>query len=316
MSVSASIDKRIAREAAQWLMRLGTDDVCAADIEACERWRAADSEHERAWQRAQQMCARLGLVPSRIGMATLARPGPARRDVLKALGVLIAAAPAGWFAVQVTPWREWTADARTATGERRPIALPDGSALHLNTASAVDLRFDAQQRLLILRGGEILIDTASDPRPFRVRTAHGLLRALGTRFTVREEGGYSRVAVFEGAVEIRPRTGADVQVLHMGEQSRFSSDATAPVTAIDTGAADWSRGLLYADRLPLKDFLAELSRHRPGLLRCDPAVARLPVSGIYQLDDTDAVLRALPELLPVQVRRRTDYWVVVEPVEG
>ncbi len=317
---AASIDRKIAREAAEWLMRLGADDVCAADVEACARWRAVNDEHERAWQRAQQIGARLGSIPSRIGMATLARPDLSRREATKLLGLLIAAAPAAWLVADKTPWQEWTADLRTATGERRQVALPDGSALHLNTASSVDLRFDNQQRLLILRGGEILIETAADSRqpahPFRVSTSHGLLRALGTRFSVRDLGDRTFVAVFEGAVEIRPNAGSEPLVLQAGEQTSFNAQGVEAAETVDTHASDWSRGLLHADHMPLKDFLTELSRHRRGLLRCDPAVALLPVSGIYQLGDTEAVLRALPELLPVRVSSRTALWVVVEPAEG
>ena len=54
----------------------------------------------------------------------------------------------------------------------------------------------------------------------------------------------------------------------------------------------------------LDAFAAELGRYRPGLLRCDPAVAPLRVSGAFQLHDTDAVLAALPATLPVSVRYR------------
>lgn len=318
--ISASINRKIAREAAEWLMRLGADDVNAADVEACERWRAADCEHERAWQRAQQIGARLGSIPSRIGMATLARPDLSRRETTKLLGLLIAAAPAVWMAAEVAPWREWRADMRTTTGERRQVALPDGSVLHLNTASSVDLQFDDQQRLLILRAGEILIETAADSRqptrPFRVSTSHGILRAVGTRFSVRELGDRTFVAVFDGAVEIRPNASNEPLVLQAGEQTSFDARGVEAAEAVDIPASDWSRGLLHADHMPLKDFLAELSRHRRGLLRCDPAVAQLPVSGIYQLGDTEAVLRALPELLPVRVSSRTALWVVVEPADG
>ena len=40
-----------------------------------------------------------------------------------------------------------------------------------------------------------------------------------------------------------------------------------------------------ADRMPLAEVLAELARYRRGLLRCDPQLARLAVSGAYPLLD-------------------------------
>jgi transmembrane sensor len=64
--------------------------------------------------------------------------------------------------------------------------------------------------------------------------------------------------------------------------------------------------------MPLPDFLAELGRHRPGVLRCAPDAADLRVSGTYPLANTDRVLAALTLSLPVQVRSRTRWWVVME----
>lgn len=308
------VDRKIADRAALWLARLGADDVSAQDIRDCADWRAQDAEHERAWQRAVRVGARLGLIPAHIGKPVLLRSDASRRAALKALMLLIVAPPIGWLALEATPWRTWNAELRTATGERRELVLADGTHLHLNTASAVDLRFDTAQRLLILRDGEILVDTASDPaRPFRVQTEHGTLHALGTRFTVRREPAHTRLAVFEGRVEIRPGDAADIQVLEPGEQTVFSATGIASRAEADDASLGWTRGVLHARRMPLVDFLAELSRYREGVLRCDPAVARLPVSGLFSLDDTDIVLRNLAEALPIRIRRRSAWWTVVEP---
>ncbi|NQD80860.1 iron dicitrate transport regulator FecR, partial [Pseudomonas sp. CrR14] len=57
----------------------------------------------------------------------------------------------------------------------------------------------------------------------------------------------------------------------------------------------------------------ELARHRPGVLRCDPAVAKLPLTGVFPLADTDRVLAALQQSLPVEMQRVTRYWVTVRP---
>lgn len=70
---------------------------------------------------------------------------------------------------------------------------------------------------------------------------------------------------------------------------------------------------LYADNQRLGDFLQELGRYRPGVLRCDPAVADLRISGGFQVDDTDAALLAVARSLPVRVVTRTRYWVSVVP---
>ncbi|WP_244171154.1 FecR domain-containing protein [Xanthomonas populi] len=79
----------------------------------------------------------------------------------------------------------------------------------LNTRSAIDVGFDAQQRLLQLPAGDIMVTTGHalgaghDARPFVVRTAQGDLGALGTRFCVRQDEGDTQVSVLESAVEVR-----------------------------------------------------------------------------------------------------------------
>jgi transmembrane sensor len=61
----------------------------------------------------------------------------------------------------------------------------------------------------------------------------------------------------------------------------------------------------------LSEFTAELSRYRPGLLRCAPEVADLKVSGTYQLADTEQILQLLARSLPLRIDYRTRYWVSI-----
>lgn len=71
--------------------------------------------------------------------------------------------------------------------------------------------------------------------------------------------------------------------------------------------------MLLARDMRLGDVIAELSRYRPGVLRCDPAVAELRVTGAISLKDTDAALRLLSNNLPVHIELRTPYLVTVAP---
>ena len=107
--------------------------------------------------------------------------------------------------------------------------------------------------------------------------------------------------------------GAARQVLRAGQQSRFDADAIEAPVAAGRHADAWTRGRLFARDLPLDSLVAELGRYRRGLLRCDPAVARLRISGVFQLNRIDAVLAALPRTLPVSVVYRTRYWVTIVP---
>ena len=51
-----------------------------------------------------------------------------------------------------------------------------------------------------------------------------------------------------------------------------------------------------------------LARYRHGWLQCDPVVAQLRVSGVFQLDRIDHALDGLSQSLAVRVERRTRFW--------
>jgi len=311
-----AIDPAIAGEAAEWLVRLHSGRFSEADQRACERWRQRSPEHDRAWARAQAVLAKLGGLPPGLGRAAM-DAGASRRACLRGLAGLIIALPAGWLAWRVAPWQTWTADYATRSGERRRIELPDGSLLVLNTGTAVDLDYSDAQRLVWLREGEILMRTAHaaqpDPRPLRVRTAEGSVQALGTYFGVRQLEARSRVAVIEGSVRLQPRAAVNDAILSAGQCTDFSTTQVEPPRASVHPPQAWLDGVMYADGMRLADFLQELARYRPGLLRCDPAVADLRISGGFQIDDTDAVLLAVSRSLPVRLVVRSRYWVTVVP---
>ena len=72
--------------------------------------------------------------------------------------------------------------------------------------------------------------------------------------------------------------------------------------------------MLLADGMPLGVLAAELARYRKGVLRCDPAVANLRVSGTFPLADTDRSLAMLAATYPVVVASRLGgYWVTLGP---
>jgi transmembrane sensor len=78
-------------------------------------------------------------------------------------------------------------------------------------------------------------------------------------------------------------------------------------------APGWREGVLMAKNQPLGDFLRELSAYRPGVLRWEPELEALRVTGSFRLDDTDRVLALLAASLPLDVHSRTRYWVTLLP---
>lgn len=317
------LDVDIIAQASEWFVRL-QDDGSPAAREECANWRAAHPDHELAWQRLSAFGRDLRASAPPQAAATLDQ---ARADIQRqrraglkwlfgiGLGVGITwhwRAPLG----DVLPLHA-LADFSTGPGERRTLTLADGTQLTLNSNSAADVAIDAQRRHVSLRRGEIMIATAPDAagRPFIVGTGHGDVAPVGTRFTVRRleaDGHPIRVAVFEGAVDIRPQNGSPAQRLHAGKQAEFTETGIQPETDLHPADAAWTQGMLVASRMPLGQFIAELARHRSGRLHCDPAAADLLVTGAFPLDDSDRILATLEQVLPVRAEYRTRYWVTLK----
>jgi len=281
--------------------------------QAFARWQAADPEHRRAWQRLQHLQKTLGGVPADSARAVLRdTPDTQRRAALKLLGVLLVAGGSGYLVQRSEPWQAAFAEYRTTTGEIRHVTLSDGTQLDLNSNSAVDLRFSASERRIRLIRGEILLTSGHDPvRPLIVETPAGDVQALGTRFAVRELADGSRVDLYEGRVRVTPLHGTAVQI-SAGDSLWFNARQSSALPAVSLNASSWTEHRLIAERQPLGEFVAQLSRYRPGLLRCDQAVAGLLLTGVFPLDDTDAILAALERSLPVQVQAVTRYWVTIK----
>ena len=325
----APLQPDVALAAANWFVQLTSDTVTDADHSALANWRAAHPEHERAWLRTQALSQQFKQFDAGVGFAVLDRQRAGvshdRRRTAKTLALLLVVGGSSWFAYRELPWQSWTADYSTMTGEQRTVLLSDGTRLMLNTATAVNVVFSRDQRLIILREGEIFLESGDDHeyagrsrdsyRPLRVQTAEGRMTALGTRFIVRNDASQSRLSVLEGAVEVRPATGGalSTQVVQSGEDVWFDRNAVHSVTQAEIARDAWINGMLFADRMPLTDFVAELNRYRRGHLACDPELASLRISGAFPLDNTDAILQSVVDVLPVRVTMVTRYWVRVQP---
>lgn len=318
MSHSPLTDKDaiILQEAADWLVALHAND---ADLQALAEWRQRSNAHEVAWQRAEKILDSFRQLPPQATRATLGKlENPGRRRALRNISLLALLAPGTWLGWRYVPWQEWRAEFRTGTGEQKTVELADGTQLVLNTASAVDLAFTASERRIILLDGEILITTGADSgqhqRPFVVETTQGEVRPVGTRFSLyRKNATATRLAVFEGAVDVYPaRAGQSVR-LQAGEQTLFSRDSVEPPLPVADHAAFWEKGMLLARDMPLGLLVTEFSRYHSGLLQFDPAIGDLVVSGAFSLQDIPGSLALLEQSLPVEVRSLSPYWIRLYP---
>ena len=310
----ADIGSAVAEQAVSWLIEMQEGALSPQRQQAWEHWLQAHSEHQRAWDHIQRINQRLRGLSSPLTHAALNAPkSSSRRQALKLLLLLGAGSALTYGLRDQLPITPLLADFSSPVGQRRKVQLHDGSQIQLNTASAIDVKFDAQQRVIRLLEGEILLTAAQDSRPLQVLTADGSLQPQGARLNVRQFNDRTEIAVFEGRVALTPTAhpGSPLWV-ERHQQLSFNRQAWNPPHPLDAGSGAWTDGMLVAAHMRLADFLGELGRYRRGQLNCDPKVADLLISGTYPVDDSERVLDLLTVSLPVRIKRFTRYWVTVE----
>ncbi|AZE58397.1 Fe2+-dicitrate sensor, membrane component [Pseudomonas synxantha] len=306
-------DRKTFEVAASWYVQFQSQTPTAADRKAWQQWLSGDPSHQAAWDQIEQLQRSLGALPQDFTRRALSTTQQ-RRQVLKWMLVLGGTGYLGWNVQQCTPLANPSADYRTSVGERRRIELADGTRIDLNTNTAIDVVFDGHKRLIRLREGEVLIHTGKfgGQTPFYVETLQGRVQALGTRFTVRQLPGSTRVGVLEDWVSVSPvDQPSHARLLGAGESADFDRQNVGPNTSYRGSEAAWVDGQLIVLDARLAEVMDELARYRPGVLKYDSASARLRISGTFRLDSTDAVLANLQATLPIQVKYFTRYWVSV-----
>jgi transmembrane sensor len=288
-------------------MESGAANEC--DRANLQHWRDSHPSHEQAWQKAQLLRQRFADLPSALAMASLDRPQTSRRTVLKRAVGAVALVPTAWLISRQLPLDVWRADLRTATGEGKKVQLADGSSLQLNTASAVDI--DLKNRRLTLVEGEIALNVPG-ASPLTIQTHFGQVVVSQSEVYVRQGQTGCKVSVLKGAVQLQPLRGP-VFSLRAGQQVSLQAMGAGRLEPFDVLAPGWRDGVLMAQNQPLGDFLRELSTYRPGLLRWEPELESLRVTGSFRLEDTDRILTLLAASLPLEVHRRTRYWVTLLP---
>lgn len=310
------IDLHIAMQAAEWLTTMMSGQATTAEQQAWSSWRAQHPDHERAWTHIEKVSGGFRDLDAQASRKALAKRPGARRQGLKLAMVLAAFGAGGALGLRTQPARTMLADLSTGVGQRRELLLADGSRLHLNGDSAVNLRYTGTQRLLELVRGEIFIITAKETgrpyRPLLVETRHGQAQAMGTRYSVRQEDTHSLVAVEDGAVRLTARDSGASRIVDAGQGASMTALRVDAPQAMSPDTWGWRQGVILADGMLLRDFLQQLGRYRHGLLGCDDAVAGLRISGVFPLADTEAVLLSLPNSLPVDIHFRTRFWVRVQ----
>lgn len=293
---SADIDAT----AAAWAARVDRGPLSDVDQAALETWAAQDPRRAGAYAKALAVSVHLDRAAG-LGadFAPAAHPlarAADRRRLLATGGLLAAASVVGAVGYGALSLR---GRVTTGKGDIRRAPLADGSAVTLNTDTAIRAAFDGQIRRVELLRGEALFDVAKDPgRPFVVVAGDVRVRAVGTSFTVRTHAdGQVGVVVREGVVEVW--RGAKGQPVRLAAEHAVQVAALGALRPTIVGAAAvdramaWRQGQIDLDGLTLGQAASEFARYSDRrIVVDDPAVAGLKVTGLFSATDPDGFAKA------------------------
>ncbi len=312
-------------EALAWLVRLHSGHASENDRRAFQAWRTNSTAHRLAAQEAETLWRNLGeLRSSRRPLDLPAVPAPRRSlqaGIVRATWAVAACLILflGWFASDQLVERITIAmaDHHTGVGRQLVVTLQDGSRIHLNSDSAVNVAFTDQGRTVHLLKGEAAFTVSPDvKRPFIVRSGELHTRALGTAFVVHLLRNSATVTVTEHAVHLSTssRSGSPPLLLHEGEQASYTAETgLSQAHPVDLGPVTaWQRGKLIVETKPLAEVVDELNRYRPGrIMIINPALRSLKVTGLFDITDPDAALRMIEDTLQIHGTALTSYFVLL-----
>ena len=303
-------------EAARWFVRLQEPAVSADEQQRFDAWLNQHPQHRDEFQLLQGLWTAADLLPAP-RLKALAETRPARRErrpLLRyavAASVLAVALGLGLFSGLNHPGG-YSAEFSTALGERKHVALPDGSVIDLNSRSRLQVHYEKDRRLIELSEGEAMFSVEHDSsRPFVVEAGSGKITVTGTRFDVRREVTQTRVAVEQGTVKVQGHDAPDNEFINLTAGLGTHVDAQGKVAAAyavnPAELTAWRGGKLVFNNARLSEVAAEVSRYREQPLTVsNPGVANLRLTSVFKSDNTDALLKALPSILPVAVRTLDD----------
>lgn len=307
--------------AAGWFVRLRSGPVTARMDAKFRRWLAADLANEPAYERqelAWEVAAELAddaEICALVEEAQQARAPRARSLPRQTWSWSAAAVALIGIAVAAAFFLDWPATDETyvaGIGEQRTVVLPDQSRMILNTDTRVRITYGRKRRLIELDRGEATFSVTHDTsRPFEVRAAKGLARALGTRFNVMSSAQGATVSVLSGRVEViapAPPTGgsaAPETILTTGQEVSYDGAGMSRVQKAHAARIlAWNTGRIAFEDVDLAHALLEFNRYTttPIVLE-DRALGALRISGVFRIDEREAFLNALNTAFGIRAER-------------
>lgn len=290
--------------AAYWKARQMSGNYSTDDEAAFQAWRGASPENAAAmaaYDALDHMVSEAAVGRGVAELASLAdrqwrwqRLLPGGLAIAASLAAVLLIAPQ-WQAGEVA-----MTTYETSRGQRREVALDDGSLLSLNANTRLDVVLTEGTRKVSLHAGEALFDVARDAaRPFVVTSGPARIAVLGTQFDVATRSGSTNVAVLSGVVKVVGAAAAQTTLIAGQRIVVDGKGMIGTVSGFDPATVtDWRDGKAQFFDTRLGDVLAELNDHFPKpVIPANDDIAAIPVTGTFDLDRPEATLAALEAAL-------------------
>jgi transmembrane sensor len=317
---SAEERTAIEAEAARLFLKARTSDT-EQDWNDAFSWIAADPSHGVAFAKVEASWEATDLLrdgPLAATQLDEVAPGPlnflaSRRIFAGLLAVTIVGAVCT-FAVQ---FHGAIDRYRTRLGEERAITLADGSVLHLNTATSVEVSLRDNSRTVDLLKGEARFDVAHDrARPFYVNTGSASVRAIGTAFNVRLRADVTELTVIQGAVAVRDGTSSSKRVV-AGTAAAIRSGTVAVTPLAPKHLAQriaWQHGQIEFEGDTIAQAVEEFNRYRTTpLVIGDPQIAGIRIGGTFRSDRSQDFVHALEQGFGIRAVIGHDRSIILMP---
>lgn len=208
-------------------------------------------------------------------------------------GVLVVVVASGLFF-----WLNRPEIITTGASEMAVLELPDQSTVKLNADSKIKFRPSKweQQRTVQLEG-EAFFEVEKGKK-FTVKSDHGEVSVLGTKFNVKDRKDYFEVYCYEGAVKV---TVAHREViLKKGKAIKVIDGDLQGVQTFEKAAPGWTFHETDFDAVPLQQVIAELERQFDITIETRNVDKDQLFSGSFNHDNKEIALKAVT--IPLQLK--------------
>jgi len=172
------------------------------------------------------------------------------KEVMKIAAVILVTLLGGWYFLSDSVSNEATAmqTIKVPAGQRINLVLPDGTDVWLNAGTKIQypVSFNTKERLITI-DGQAYFDVAKNEKvPFIVKSPHGTVQALGTKFDVLDysDDDDFEAMLMEGSIKVGLDGNDQSLILTPDNKAVLDNGELKAVNVNDQSSYQWKEGLI------------------------------------------------------------------------